>query len=56
MSVLDGYRVGGVRLYTVEWVLVCIKRWRCRAMKIVVCRVTDIMAITSENVSCFHRW
>ena len=56
VPVLDGYRVVGVRLYQGELIFVWIKRWRYGVMEIFICHVTNIMATTSENVLCFHRW
>ena len=56
VCVLDGDRVGDVRLYKEDLVLEWRNRWRRREMDIVVCRVTKIIATTSEHVSCCHRW
>ena len=56
MCVLDGERVGGVRVYKEELVLGRRKRWSCGAMEIFVCRVTEILATTEEHVSFCHMW
>ena len=56
VCVFDGDRVGSVRLYKGDLVLVWRNIWRCGAMEIVVCCVTEIMATTAEHVSCCHRW